>query len=110
MNDPPILASATALAQRIRARELSAHEVVCACLARIAHLPDRWRLAGRGRVGRLAASAGRTAMSERSELIVVRHDETRANLEGRWQGQGDSPLLAPGRELEAGDLGGHEPL
>ncbi|PIE06938.1 MAG: histidine phosphatase family protein [Rhodobacterales bacterium] len=32
------------------------------------------------------------------ELIVIRHGQTRWNLEGRWQGWRDSPLTARGEE------------
>jgi probable phosphoglycerate mutase len=35
-------------------------------------------------------------MTERTELLIVRHGETQANLDGRWQGHGDSPLTERG--------------
>ncbi len=38
------------------------------------------------------------------ELLVMRHGETEWNVQGRWQGQLDSPLTALGRK-QAGDQG-----
>ena len=35
-------------------------------------------------------------MGKSARLIVVRHGETKANLAGRWQGHGDSPLTEAG--------------
>ena len=35
-------------------------------------------------------------MNDETRLIVVRHGETQANLDGRWQGHGDSPLTKAG--------------
>jgi probable phosphoglycerate mutase len=35
-------------------------------------------------------------MGEATRLIIVRHGETEANLAGRWQGHGDSPLTEVG--------------
>jgi probable phosphoglycerate mutase len=35
-------------------------------------------------------------MSNETRLIIVRHGETQANLDGRWQGHGDSPLTKTG--------------
>jgi probable phosphoglycerate mutase len=35
-------------------------------------------------------------MGEATRLIIVRHGETEANLAGRWQGHGDSPLTEAG--------------
>lgn len=35
-------------------------------------------------------------MSDTTRLIVVRHGETRANVEGRWQGHRDWPLTEVG--------------
>jgi probable phosphoglycerate mutase len=35
-------------------------------------------------------------MNHNTRLIVVRHGETQANLDGRWQGHGDSPLTKTG--------------
>ena len=39
------------------------------------------------------------------ELIVIRHGQTQWNLEGRWQGHGDSPLTAKGED-QARAIGG----
>lgn len=35
-------------------------------------------------------------MNDKTRLIVVRHGETQANLDGRWQGHTDSPLTKTG--------------
>lgn len=48
----------------------------------------------------------------RVRILLVRHGETVANVEGRWQGQTDSPLTERGR-AQARELAGaltHEPL
>jgi probable phosphoglycerate mutase len=35
-------------------------------------------------------------MHNSTELLIIRHGETEANLQGRWQGHGDSPLTECG--------------